>query len=115
MNWQRGAFRIWVVVGILWVTTLSYLLGPKYISNYFDAVEYQVWLKDHPPKKYMTDGDLSTTSSYPKPWYADINAPEKWNPLRIIIQASGLLFSLPAFLLAVWIAILWIIRGFKAR
>ena len=94
MNFARGIFRLWAVITLVWVASMTWIA--------WDEITFQ------PHKE-------AASSSDPNAWW--LNSPT--SPPADTTDESGniaalkLAFGPPALLLLLGLAGMWVVRGFK--
>lgn len=99
MNWSRGMLRAWIMFTVIWVG----LSATKLVSD---------WpVKGSSPYKPV---DLSPNDPFAK--YAVVSLTETYNHdvRERLVEFAERGLTAPAILLAIGLAIAWVMRGFKS-
>lgn len=120
MNITRGAFRLWVVIAVMWMAgslpaAWHYWNVPRPVTD--PAILAQ--LNDGKPNDWVTPktgveltdeqvglGVPKPAFNLTKPFEVIPDTDQRWTALAITLGP-------PSALLALWLALLWVYRGFR--
>ena len=109
MKVKQGAFRLWVVVTVLWVGLICWSWQEQFVwslKNKCWASTYS-WTTARPSLDH-----LSNDWDGPKPNDNECDVMEEY-PIDFLPKAIAYAASLPGGLLAVWIIGAWVLGGFR--
>jgi hypothetical protein len=110
MNLRQGAFRIWVLVAVLWVG----LVGWSWSDTFEASFQNKCWLSDF---AWSVSNGMSDDWIPPKTGPEEPDDNECWvmeeYPREIVPTAFAHAASLPGGLLAIWFVGTWVWRGFR--
>jgi hypothetical protein len=116
VNVSQGAFRLWVVFAVLWVS----LIGLTWQSTIQGSFEHDCWFQTaqvEPPAKPLTGWRSMSTPVEPADplmGYKPPNLCEHEYPSEMLPAIAKAVLIVPAILLAFGLALRWAFMGFRA-
>jgi hypothetical protein len=103
LDYQRGLWRTWVVIAVIWTVCAAYVLRPDFAV--FILIDPQPWLSHQPADEI----EMSTNNNY----FEDVRGRARYMALSQLGQFSLVAALPPLALAALVLGCIWAARGFR--